>query len=216
MKNIFFLLGFLCTVVINAQSLGYNDLGVLFSDDQGNGTARYRGMSGAFGALGGDLSAIEINPAGAAVFLKSEFSFSLNFRNQNITSDYYSTLSTIEDDYTSISQAGAVFVFKNFNSKWINTAISLNYSTSRDFDNIWVAQGNSEFPTFIYDNNYTDDGDDTNDILYLNSDGQRFQNFTNGENDKFTFSLASQYDQNLYIGGSISFSRHLFFIKQLI
>jgi hypothetical protein len=204
MKKIFFLIGFLCSIAINAQSLGYNDLGVLFSEDESNGTARYRGMSGAFGALGGDLSSMDINPAGAAVFLKSELSFSLNFRNQNISSDYYNTLNSVEEDFTSLSQAGAVFVFKNSNSRWNNTAISFNYSISRDFDNNWAANGNSDFPTFIYDDDYTDDGDSTNDILYLNSDGQNFRNFTNGKNDKFTFSVASQYDDNLYIGAAIT------------
>ena len=119
MKKIFFLIAFLCSIAISAQSLGYNDLGVLFSEDESNGTARYRGMSGAFGALGGDLSSIEVNPAGAAVFLKSELSFSLNFRNQNITSDYYNTINMFEEDYTNLSQAGAVFVFRNSNSKWV-------------------------------------------------------------------------------------------------
>jgi hypothetical protein len=211
MKKIFFLIGFLCSIIINAQSLGYNDLGVLFSGDESNGTARYRAMSGAFGALGGDLSSMEINPAGAAVFLKSEFSFSLNFRNQNIISDYYNTKTIVEDDYTNLSQAGAVFVFKNLNSRWSNTAISFNYSISRDFDNKWVANGNSNFPTFIYDDNFTDDGDDTNDILYLNSDGQSFQNFTNGKNDKFTFSVASLYDENLYIGAAVTFQDMSFY-----
>ncbi len=204
MKKIFFLIAFLCSIAISAQSLGYNDLGVLFSEDESNGTARYRGMSGAFGALGGDLSSIEVNPAGAAVFLKSELSFSLNFRNQNITSDYYNTINMFEEDYTNLSQAGAVFVFRNSNSKWTNTALSFNYSIARDFNNNWAANGNSNFPTFIYDNGFTDDGDDTNDNLYLNSDGQNFRNFTNGKNDKFTFSFASLYDENLYVGASVT------------
>ena len=31
-----------------------------------NGTARYLGMGGAFGALGGDISAMNTNPAGLA------------------------------------------------------------------------------------------------------------------------------------------------------
>ena len=30
-----------------------------------NGTARYNSMAGAFGALGGDLTSISINPAGS-------------------------------------------------------------------------------------------------------------------------------------------------------
>ena len=37
-----------------------------------NGTARYLGMGGAFGALGGDISAMNSNPAGLAVYRSSE------------------------------------------------------------------------------------------------------------------------------------------------
>lgn len=39
-----------------------------------NGTARYTSMAGAFGALGGDPSAIKDNPAGLGVYRKSELS----------------------------------------------------------------------------------------------------------------------------------------------
>ena len=111
MKKILFLGAFLCSIVMNAQSLGYNDLGVLFSGNDNNGTARYRAMSGAFGALGGDMSATEINPAGIAVFLKSEFSASLNSRSQSINSNYYGTNTTIDNNFANLSQAGLVFSF---------------------------------------------------------------------------------------------------------
>ena len=37
------------------------------------GTSRFNSMGGAFGALGGDLSSISINPAGSSIFLDSEF-----------------------------------------------------------------------------------------------------------------------------------------------
>src|SRR5665811_1736369 len=49
------------------------------------GTARFDGMGGAFTALGGDLSAISLNPAGIAVFRSSEFTVStqVNFKNNN-------------------------------------------------------------------------------------------------------------------------------------
>lgn len=36
------------------------------------GTARFNGMSGAFTALGGDISAISLNPAAAGVFRSTE------------------------------------------------------------------------------------------------------------------------------------------------
>lgn len=65
---------FAVTITSYAQSLGYQDLGVLFSQDDLNGSARFTSMGGAFGALGGDISVMNINPAGIAVFNNSVFS----------------------------------------------------------------------------------------------------------------------------------------------
>ena len=47
--------------------------GLNYSSNSIDGTARFNSMSGAFGALGGDLSAIAINPAGSAVFNNGYF-----------------------------------------------------------------------------------------------------------------------------------------------
>jgi long-subunit fatty acid transport protein len=46
------------------------------------GTARYMGMAGAFGALGGDASAIKDNPAGLGIYRSNEFVGTLNFMTQ--------------------------------------------------------------------------------------------------------------------------------------
>jgi hypothetical protein len=37
-----------------------------YSSGETQGTARFKALSGAFGALGGDLSGVSLNPAGAA------------------------------------------------------------------------------------------------------------------------------------------------------
>ena len=63
MKKLYFFTLLLCTIFTNAQSLSYSDIAVLFSTDDNLGTARYMGLSGAFGALGGDMTAVDINPA---------------------------------------------------------------------------------------------------------------------------------------------------------
>ncbi|NDV79551.1 OmpP1/FadL family transporter [Dysgonomonas sp. 511] len=47
------------------------------------GTARSVSMGGAMGALGGDISAISINPAGIGVYKSSEIVTTLNFQNTN-------------------------------------------------------------------------------------------------------------------------------------
>jgi len=56
-----------------------------------NGTARYMGMAGAFGALGGDPSAIKDNPAGLGIYRKSEFTGTYNFMMQKSSSTWNET-----------------------------------------------------------------------------------------------------------------------------
>jgi len=199
MKKLF-LAAMLCVAFIsNAQTLGYNDIGVQFSKENINGTARFNAMSGAFGALGGDLSALETNPAGAAVFLKSEFTLTFGTNNIETTSNYYGNIQFSESNNADITQSGGVFVFNTYsrNSNWGKIALGFNYSLANDFENFWIANGNSNYPTWI------DDANDE-DILYLNSNGQYFENLTDGKNSKYTFTFASEYNENLYLGASIS------------
>ena len=198
MKKLYFIAMLCIAYISNAQTLSYNDIGVLFSKENINGTARYNAMSGAFGALGGDLSSIETNPAGAAVFLKSEFSLSLNVSNTETASSFFGTNELLENDYSNISQAGGVFVFDTRNnSEWSNFAIGFNYSMSNNFEDLWIASGNSGFAPIsdFYDND---------PVVYINSDGQYFENYTDGQTNKYTFTFASQYRDNLYVGASIN------------
>lgn len=185
------------TYISSAQTLSYNDIGVLFSQEKINGTARYNAMSGAFGALGGDLSSIETNPAGAAVFLKSEFAISLNIRNIQTTANFYGNSELTENDYSNLSQAGGVFVFKNNNANWSNVALAFNYSNINNFENFWTASSNSGFAPIS-------DFYDSDPVVYINSDGQYFENYIDGKNSKYSFTIASQYNDNLYVGASIN------------
>ncbi|MDP3311744.1 OmpP1/FadL family transporter [Lutibacter sp.] len=199
MKNLVLIVILCITYISNAQTLSYNDLGVLFAGEQINGTARYNGMSGAFGALGGDLSAMEANPAGAAIFVNSEYSLSLDIRSSTIGSTFYGTKELTENDYLSLSQAGGVFVFKNYNrnnSGWGKFALGFNYSKINDFENMWIASGNSGFApiTDIYDPS----------VIYNVSDGHYFENITDGRNNKYSFTIASEYNDNLYVGFAVN------------
>lgn len=63
---------------MDAYKLSRNDL---------TGTARSVSMGGAFGALGGDISGISINPAGIGVYKSSEIVTTLNFENTKTTSE---------------------------------------------------------------------------------------------------------------------------------
>ena len=52
------------------------------------GTARFMGMGGAFGALGGDMTTLSFNPAGIGVYRSSEIGATVNLEFQNSSMDF--------------------------------------------------------------------------------------------------------------------------------
>lgn len=189
-----------------AQSISYSDAAVLFSTDDNYGTARFVGMSGAFGALGGDLTAADINPAGLAVFNNTEFSTTLGYRDTKNKATFYGPSINTSDDYFRFTQAGSVIVFNTFNSSGFNKfAIGFNYNIIKDFDNNYIVVGNSGIADFYNDPYLNYDDNPFNDVYYENVENQFFANYTSGNNDKLTFSFATQYEDLLYLGASLSF-----------
>jgi hypothetical protein len=101
------------------------------------GSARFRGMSGAFGAVGGDLSAINQNPAGSIFFANNFATFTGSSYNTKNTSRYFGTTRNKNDNSFDLNQAGVVFVFKDNNPKndWKKITVALNYENNNNFDN---------------------------------------------------------------------------------
>jgi len=228
MKKILFLIGglLLSSIAINAQVISNFDGAVLFSDEDNNGTARYNAMSGAFGALGGDLSATDINPAGLAVFNHTEAAITLGLRNTDISTSFYGTGTTNNNSYMNITQAGAVLVFNNpLSLNWTKFALGINYSVAKDFENDYSVKGNSGIADFIvgpsntsnlsYDPFLNYDNNTTNDIFYDNVDGQFFGNYTNGQNERTTISFAAQYNEKFHLGFGIVTHRLEYYQKAL-
>ncbi|WP_298947612.1 hemin receptor [uncultured Polaribacter sp.] len=201
-KLITFLILFAVTLTSFSQSLGYQDLALLFSENDANGTARFTSMSGAFGALGGDISSININPAGIAVFNNSAFSGSFNSRNTDITSNYYGTSRNNQNQFFNLTQAGAVLVFRSaYNSEWEKFAIGFNYRMKKDYNNGFSAVGNSGIATFRdfpLDNN-------TPTIDYNVAEEQRFRNNYTGELNEVSVAFSAVHQNKLYVGGGLNF-----------
>ena len=60
------------SVAVSVSVFAQNEIDALrYSQNDVLGTARYSAMGGAFGALGGDMAAMSVNPAGIGVFTKS-------------------------------------------------------------------------------------------------------------------------------------------------
>ncbi|MDD7915042.1 OmpP1/FadL family transporter [Polaribacter ponticola] len=203
MKKIFTIAAlFAATLMSNSQSLGYQDLGILFSQDTQNGSARFTALSGAFGALGGDISAINVNPAGISVFKNSIFTGTFNSRNTEITTNYYGNSRTNQDQFINLSHAGAVLVFDSaYSNEWSKFAIGFNYRITKDFNEDFSIQGNSGIATFTeypLDNN-------SPTFLYNIADEQRFSNTTSGELSELNIGFSSVYQNKLHVGLALNF-----------
>lgn len=116
-----------------------------YSTDGLHGTARFSGMGGAFGALGGDLSAIQLNPAGSAVFLNSTASVTLSMHDKKNETNYFNTSNRNHNSDLNFNQAGVVFVFNNYeeDSFWRKFSLGLNFDVKNNFDDGYFVSGQS-------------------------------------------------------------------------
>ena len=130
-----------------SQSLDYNDLGLLFAKDDNYGTARFEAMSGAFGALGGDLSAIAINPASSAILNDGHFSLSFGSDNKSGNASILNTTNDYNKNNFTLNQIGGVINFENVDvdNKWKKITVGVSYNQSKNNFN--------EFSIFDVNNN---------------------------------------------------------------
>lgn len=114
-----------------------------YAQDNITGTARFRAMSGAFGALGGDFSALNVNPAGGAVFTTNQMAVSLSSINTNNKSDFFGTSTKEKENSFDLNQLGAIWVFDNTNpeSNWRKFSVGVNYENANNFDNRQFSAG---------------------------------------------------------------------------
>ena len=92
-------------------------------------------MSGAFGALGGDPSAININPAGSAIFNASEISFSLNNNSQKRDINFLDRSDKKNNNDFNFNHFGVVFAIPDVSPTVKKLSFGFNYQLSKTLDN---------------------------------------------------------------------------------
>lgn len=149
MKKIFFLIISGLTFSVS-HSQEVSDA-VRYAQDNLTGTARFRAMSGAFGAVGGDLSSLSVNPAGSAIFSNNQVAVTVSNQNTKNNSNYFGTQTSDKDNSFILNQAGGVFVFNDRNQKngWNKIAIGVSYENTNNFDNNIFSAGTN--PTHSVD-----------------------------------------------------------------
>lgn len=141
MKKVLLIISLISSV---GFSQNINDA-LLFSGTHSLGSARYNAMSGAFGALGGDLSAVNDNPAGSAVLKNSMMSGALMYTNTNNDASYFGTQTNSSFSSLSLNQLGGAFVLNNTKEggEWKKFVLAINYQQTQNFDKEYFISGDS-------------------------------------------------------------------------
>ncbi len=142
MKKYAFIASLIVSATAMAQSITPNE-GLKYGTDQLNGTARFNGMGGAFGAVGGDLSAMGINPAGSLFFRNNTASISLKYDANQNKAGFLGNQTKTSANHLSLNQAGAIFVYTNPERNLNKLAIGVNYETKSSFKNKYSFSGTS-------------------------------------------------------------------------
>lgn len=88
------------------------------------GTSRYMSMGGALGALGADASAIQVNPAGLAMYRHNDIGFSFGLTDNYVTTDWYG--GSTDESRWKVPFTSASFVCSFTNDKRKSGIISNN------------------------------------------------------------------------------------------
>ena len=114
-------------------------------------------MSGAFGALGGDLSAIAINPASSAIINNGHFSISFGSDNKSGDVNILNSSRSFEKDNFTLNQIGGMINFENLDSgeKWKKISLGIVYNQSKNHFNefsVYNISNNNSIDSYFLNN----------------------------------------------------------------
>lgn len=110
------------------------------------GTARFASMAGSMGALGGDISTLSFNPAGIAVFQKTELTITPSIFSAHTSSTYNNTDAGDGKLNFNLGNIGFVASWKlreNNNTGWESLNFGFGYNRTNNFHNRISIEGNN-------------------------------------------------------------------------
>lgn len=133
------------------------------SQTQLKGTARYMGMGGAFTALGGDASAISLNPAGLGVYRSSELTATLNMMNNSSNSTWKGMSNSDNNIFAHFNNLSIVATIPGTDQ--YSSALSFTFDRLKSFNRNGVVSGANQLSSLTKSIAYRTGGISENDIL---------------------------------------------------
>lgn len=172
----------------------------VYSANPLTGSAKFNAMAGSMGALGGDLSAINTNPASVGVFITGNISGTLAVNNSKTTSSFSNAVNTYKLNNAEFGQLGGVAVFTTSgNTPWKFVNFGVNY-TNQNLEEYIETPANSSYK--FQDSNLVDANGNpvTGTFTSLGHAYDRTGNLTN-----MNIAFGGNYDNKFYVGGSLNF-----------
>ncbi|TKK66014.1 aromatic hydrocarbon degradation protein [Ilyomonas limi] len=119
-----------------------------YSYFQQQGTARSIAIGGAMGSLGGDISAMYVNPAGLGMYRTSEIVISPGFRFNNNKADFRGTSFQSNKTGFNLGTTGAVFGNGSPYSRNRSEAFSIGISQTANFNNTLTYKGLNDYSSY--------------------------------------------------------------------
>ncbi len=193
------------------------------------GSARYMGVSGSMGALGGDYSAVHSNPASIATYRRSELTFTLGVNSIGTSSNFADNVSDERRTKVNVSEGALIFASPK-PTRWKTVNFGIGYHRLADFNQkfhyqgrttgsianyfLGLAQGFTPDQLSNYDDGLAYDVDmiynpDANDLSYYENDlfsGDQTTKFqtvaASGSMGALNLTIGGNVNHKLYVGAS--------------
>lgn len=196
-KKSFIVITLSAAYFLNAQDIStLKNTVEVYSNSSLNGSSKYNAMAGSMGALGGEFSTLNSNPAGVAVSIASEFSGTLGIEANKNTNSYAGKTGDYKVNSTDLGNAGGIAVFPmNSASAWKFVNVAVNYS-NQSIEDYSETSGNSNL---IYEIR------DADNLLIdeLEFAGHAYNRY--GNLSKTSVGVGGNYDNRIYLGAGLNF-----------
>ncbi|MCL1938030.1 MAG: outer membrane protein transport protein [Candidatus Azobacteroides sp.] len=105
------------------------------------GTARGQAMGGAFGALGGDVTSVGINPAGLGIYISSEVNVTANYSSTPIETNWANNVLKHDNSKFNFANASYIGYYPTGNENFSAINFGFSYRRLKDFNRSYNAEG---------------------------------------------------------------------------
>ena len=132
--------------VVSAQNM---DDAVRYTNIVPTGTAKFVSMGGAMGAIGGDLTAVTVNPAGIGVYRNGQMTISPMWTTDKATAKYYGTTAKSNSSSFRFSNVGVASALPIDETGLVSFNIGFVYNRLATFDGGYSVKGYNDVSSLL-------------------------------------------------------------------